>query len=186
MFRKLCGDHFIKNVVLTTTMWPKPGEADEDVNLYIDRENNLIKEFWSDMFAQGSNIFRFDATPKSAWDIINYLIVADTEKRWLQIRTKLVEEGKMLAATEEGRDVLDDLLGKLSELLKRIDGSEVGEDAIKNVSRVNEFRQLHNKALKQIRQLEADPSRLDESLLKRLIALLTRESSLTPEAEICD
>jgi GTP-binding protein EngB required for normal cell division len=55
MFKKLCGDNALKNVILGTTMWDRVSESEG-----VAREEELTStpDFWGWMVSQGSRVFR--------------------------------------------------------------------------------------------------------------------------------
>lgn len=55
MFKKLCGQKALKNVILATTMWDRISEAEGEA-----RENELTTtpDFWGWMVSQGSKVYR--------------------------------------------------------------------------------------------------------------------------------
>lgn len=59
MFKKLCGDNALKNVILGTTMWDKVSETEGTA-----RELELIStpDFWGWMVKQGSRVSRHTGT----------------------------------------------------------------------------------------------------------------------------
>ena len=66
MFKRLCGDHNMANVVLLTTMWNQL--RDEGVGLRRDQE--LREQFWSVMESKGSYIRRFDGSRAMAEAVV--------------------------------------------------------------------------------------------------------------------
>ncbi|KAG6326187.1 hypothetical protein ID866_12902, partial [Astraeus odoratus] len=88
MFRELCGKDDFQNVILVTTMWD---ELQTDIDLGIQREKELLSNFWQPMVVLGSTTRRFDGTEECAWNIINSI---PTEHQPLQIQGEIVEEGK--------------------------------------------------------------------------------------------
>ena len=98
MFRKLCGDKTMRNVILATTMWPTPEQGTDD--LLEGRAKDLEREFWSEMIDNGSKIHRFDNTKESASKIISELI--DKRPRKLNIQEELVDKHLSLEQTEAG------------------------------------------------------------------------------------
>lgn len=81
-FQRLAGKNFFEHVVLTTTMWPEPGDPNYSQELQESeaRENDLQAEHWKVMIDKGSTSQRFCRTPESAWDIINYVVHVQSEK----------------------------------------------------------------------------------------------------------
>ena len=67
MFRKLCGDDFVQNVVLVTTNWQL---VQEEVGT--DREKELCKNnvLWKALLNEGAQLTRFQNSPGSALRII--------------------------------------------------------------------------------------------------------------------
>ena len=72
MFKKLCGDDRLKNVILATTKW---SYIDETVGLR--REQQLSETYWKRMLVRGSRMARFMDTRESAWDIIDLVLDED-------------------------------------------------------------------------------------------------------------
>lgn len=103
MFRKLCGERSMRNVILATTMW-----HDEEPSVRLEeREQGLKDDFWKDMINSGSKVFRYTNTKRSAASIIPELVGNEPEK--LDIQVELVEEGKDLVDTGAGACVNADL-----------------------------------------------------------------------------
>ncbi|KAF8998830.1 P-loop containing nucleoside triphosphate hydrolase protein [Cyathus striatus] len=68
-FRRLCGDESHSSVVLGTTKWS--GTIYSEVKLLLQR---LKYHFWRDLSEDGSEVFNFDNTRESAWDIVRFLL----------------------------------------------------------------------------------------------------------------
>ena len=66
-YRQLCGDHWLRNVVLVTTMWDQVPSGDEGP----ERERELKFEHWKMMLDQGSVVTRYSGTQESAWDVVD-------------------------------------------------------------------------------------------------------------------
>ncbi|KAH7925409.1 hypothetical protein BV22DRAFT_1129071 [Leucogyrophana mollusca] len=93
MFRRLCGDDALKNVIIATTKW---SEVDEDVG--VDREKELARNFWQEVIDHGSRMAQFRDTRDSAWDIVD--LVAPVRSLPLQIQTEVVDLGKPIPETD--------------------------------------------------------------------------------------
>ena len=65
MFRELCGDSTLRNVILVTNMW---GEVVSDVGE--SRERELITSFFKPALDKGAQLVRHHNTTRSAHDII--------------------------------------------------------------------------------------------------------------------
>lgn len=94
MFRKLCGEEFLRNVVIVTNMWsavdPKVGEARENVL----RADDLL---YKQILEKGASMVRHDGTQMSAQRILQHLL--PNPPLILRIQQELVEEGKTITET---------------------------------------------------------------------------------------
>ena len=97
MFRKLCGDDNLKNVVLVTTKWGITPEEDAH-----RRERDLTSEtgFWGTMIAAGSSVRRFENSTASAKALVEDILYGG--ERFMPTIQKEVVQGKKLADTEAG------------------------------------------------------------------------------------
>ena len=98
MFRELCGDTTLKNIVLVTNMWgmvsPEVGEA---------RENELFSSSFKPALDQGARMIRYHNTTQSAHDIIRVIMVNHPVVS--QIQRGLVSEYKGIIDTTAGEAV---------------------------------------------------------------------------------
>lgn len=102
MFRQLCGDDSLKNVVLVTNMWGKVirevGEA---------REKELTTTFFKHVLEQGAQLARHHNTIESAHDIIR--LIMKNSPTPLQIQRELVDEGRDVINTSAGETINKEL-----------------------------------------------------------------------------
>jgi len=98
MFRKLCGDKTLKNVVLVTNMW---GEVPRDVGE--SREDELSSTFFKPVLDKGAQMVRHHNTAQSAQDIIR--VIMKNRPVVLQIQRELVDEHKDIVDTAAGEAV---------------------------------------------------------------------------------
>jgi hypothetical protein len=94
MFRELCGEKTLANVVIVTTNWSRVGKEEGE-----DRENELRKGFFKPLVEEGARMFRHDNSVKGALTILSSLL---HEKG---VTTKIAEElheGKELVDTSAG------------------------------------------------------------------------------------
>jgi GTP-binding protein EngB required for normal cell division len=110
MFKKLCGDKNLSNVIMATNQWERVSEADG-----IERERQLKEtpHFWGYMIDRGSQMHRHYNTRESALHLIDSLVggTASRPKIVLDIQKQMVDEGKDLADTGAGQAV-DDAISK--------------------------------------------------------------------------
>jgi hypothetical protein len=110
IFKKICGQEALENVLLVTSRWDGIDEAKG-----ADRERELKEKFWAYMVDRGSNMSRFHGDRDSAISLVSQLLVRDEVV--LQLQKELVDEGKDLNATVAGSYV-DDNLEKLKQQVK--------------------------------------------------------------------
>jgi chromosome segregation ATPase len=98
MFRELCGDTTLRNVVLVTNMW---GEVSRDVGEA--RENELSNNFFKPVLDKGAQMVRHHNTAQSAHDVIRRIM--KNRPVALQIQRELVDEHKDIIDTAAGEAV---------------------------------------------------------------------------------
>ncbi|KAL9615846.1 MAG: hypothetical protein Q9204_008653 [Flavoplaca sp. TL-2023a] len=150
MFRRLVGNHNLKNVVLATTKWSVPPHEDE-----LRREKDLTSEFWSTMMAAGSVVERFENDAASAQRLVKKILRLDKK-----IVPKIQEEvvhGKKLADTEAGA-YIEQAIARLQK--------EHEEEKQTLLEEVQRARSEHNLAMQ--KALEAERERLDKRMAERV------------------
>lgn len=85
MFRKLCGDDALKNVILATTKW-----AGVSPELGARREKQLADMYWNEMIDHGSTVVRFNDSHPSACDIIDNIVLEHEAMDFVRIQEELV------------------------------------------------------------------------------------------------
>ncbi|TFK23615.1 P-loop containing nucleoside triphosphate hydrolase protein [Coprinopsis marcescibilis] len=108
MFRQLCGDTTLKNVVIVTNMWGQVG-----LDVAEAREKELATEdiFFKPVLDKGGKMMRHDATAESARDILRDII--KNKPLVLQIQREIVDENKDILQTAAGEELNKDLLEQL-------------------------------------------------------------------------
>lgn len=157
MFRQLCGDNPLKNVVLATTGW---GTAERSGSLQKaeDNENQLETDpdFWEPLIKRGSTTARFTDTEESALEII--MSLAGRAPVTLQIQTELVIEEKKLIDTAAGNTVNEEM--KKLEAKYKAEISKIQQDMDEALSArdqemhdaLDESKQAFERRLDQVRQ----------------------------------
>lgn len=108
VFRQLCGDEPLKQVLLTTTGWgvaEKAGELGKATANETQLQNDPL--FWQPMVKRGSQVVRFKDTRESAIEIITKLI--GMQPIVLQIQQELVDQQKLLVDTKAGKTVSEEI-----------------------------------------------------------------------------
>ncbi|KAI9675987.1 MAG: hypothetical protein M1822_008373 [Bathelium mastoideum] len=146
MFRQLCGNDPLKNIVLATTFWEI---GDEQKSLDREKELSTREDFWGDMLAKGSAIKRVKDR-NSALDIVSGLL--GKSPKALKIQRELVEEEKHLVDTAAGQVVNEELV-RLEQKYK--------EDLERMQQQMDEVRE-HDNELREI--LEKEQKKLSKDL----------------------
>ena len=108
MFRELCGESSLKNVVLVTNMWGKvePGVGEA-------RERELSDIYLKPALDKNAQLARHYNTTQSAHDIIRRIMKNDPAP--LRIQEELVDEGKNIEDTAAGEAINEEI----NRLIKR-------------------------------------------------------------------
>ena len=97
MFKSLCGEEVLENVLLTTTQWSNVDPAEGQ-----DREDNLREpNLWGGLIGKGATLQRFKGTRESGLELINKL-VSKTRKP-LRIQDQIVRQQMTLYETDVGK-----------------------------------------------------------------------------------
>ncbi|KAK4183987.1 hypothetical protein QBC35DRAFT_517856 [Podospora australis] len=101
MFKQLCGDNYLKKVILVTTMWGKG-----PTRVAVDRERELVDapEFWGSMISKGSKCSRYYNNAVSGRNIIHKLTDHGSPIA-TELQKELVDESRELGQTSAGQEV---------------------------------------------------------------------------------
>ena len=98
MFRELCGEKTLKNVVLMTNMWgrvtPQQG---------MDREEQLKTDYFRAAIDKGAQLYRHTNTPKSARAILRAIL--QNQPLVLKIQRELIDERMDIGQTGAGAEL---------------------------------------------------------------------------------
>lgn len=103
LFRQLCGESPLKNVVLGTTFW---GAVNEEAGKSREKELRQRPEFWGQMVERGSRMMRV-TDRASALEIVDYLIPMIPVP--LEIQKEMVDQEKHLIDTAAGQHMNEEL-----------------------------------------------------------------------------
>ena len=158
MFRKLCGESTLKNVVLVTNMW---GVDSQDINEA--REKELSSKFLKPALDKGAKMARHHNTTESAHDIVRRILA--NRPVALQIQRELVDERKDIIDTAAGESINQELKEQIGR--HRAELKELQEEMM---------RALKDKDKVARRELEEAKRNLQEKVkgtereLKRMVA----------------
>jgi hypothetical protein len=167
MFRNLCGESALKNVVIVTNMWggvePEVGEA---------REAELMGEdiFFKSVLEKGAKMARHENTVPSAENIIR--LILNNHPLPLQIQRELFDEHKDILDTSAGEELnreLNDQIKKHQEDMRAL--TEEMEQATKDKD-----EETRNELEIETKRMEEEVERF-ENEAKRLASNYQREKS---------
>jgi hypothetical protein len=118
MFKRLCGENALRNVILVTTMWD---EVDEEMGS--QREKELIGKYWKAMIEQKSKVVRYLGTSDSAWDIIDHFLQSSNQRHAVLLQREMVDMERQLCETKAGQTLytaLEIIVNKQQQTLKKI------------------------------------------------------------------
>ena len=181
MFRELCGENALKNVVIVTNMW---GAVDPQVGA--EREVELMTKgiFFKPVLEKGGQMARHDNTLSSAQDIIRRILRNHPVP--LRIQEELVDEGVDINDTGAGKELdreLNEQIRKHKEEMRELE--EDMREAIED--RDEELRQVLEAETKRRRdeakRLEGDIGRMASDFQSQKERLEARLEELREEAK---
>lgn len=98
MFRELCGESTLRNVLIVTNMW---NEVASDLGEM--REKELENKFFKGILDKGARMLRHEDTQESTHRILRYLI--HNQPATLLIQKELVNEHKSIVQTSAGSEL---------------------------------------------------------------------------------
>jgi DNA anti-recombination protein RmuC len=102
MFRRLCGDSTLKNVILVTNMW---GKVEQGVGEA--RERELAGVYFKPALDKDAQLARHHNTTQSSHDIIRRIM--KNHPTPLRIQRELIDEGKDIKDTAAGEAINEEL-----------------------------------------------------------------------------
>lgn len=100
MFRKLCGDSTLQNVVIVTNMW---GEVDPQLGDTREAELKSEDIFFKPVLDKGARMARHENTVPSAREIIR--LILENHPLPLRIQEELIDEHKDISETGAGEEL---------------------------------------------------------------------------------
>jgi predicted RNase H-like nuclease (RuvC/YqgF family) len=181
MFRKLCGDNALKNVVIVTNRW---GEVDPQVGE--EREAELARDdaFFKPVFDRGGKMARHEDTVPSAERIIRLILKNHPLPLWIQ--DELVIQGKNITETDAGEELNRELNAQIRKHQQEMqvlmdDMQQAMEDKDEETRRELEIETQRMKS--QIERLENDSKRLKSDYEKEKERVEARMQQVESEAK---
>ena len=174
MFRQLCGDSTLKNVVLVTNMW---GKVTQEVGE--TREGELIEKFFKEALDKGAQLVRHHDSTQSSHEVIRRIMKNDPTA--LQIQQELVDEGKGINDTAAGVAVGEESYGlirrhdaEMKALREELRRAHEARDEVTRIELTKVTREIKEQIDKMRMELERMASKYDEEK-KRIEEVLKRE-----------
>jgi len=180
MFRKLCGDSTLQNVVIVTNMW---GEVDPQVGEA--REAELIREdiFFKPVLDKGAQMARHTNTVPSAEDIIR--LVLNNHPLPLRIQTELVTEHKDISETGAGEELNRELAAQIKKHQEdmRVLKEEMQQAIRDKDEETRKELEIETKRMqREIARFENDARRLESDYKREKETLESRLADMESEA----
>lgn len=160
MFRKLCGDETLNNVVIVTNMW---GEVTAERGAAREHELRTDDILFKPVLDKGALMLRHDATTGSAHAILRHLV--DNRPQVLRIQRELVDEGKDITQTAAGEELNRELAimqQKHMEQLAEIQQEMEEALAARDLESKEELEKVRKDLLRNVEKIENDRERLSK------------------------
>jgi len=158
MFRELCGERSLKNVVVVTSMWEG---IDRQVGERREEELRTKAIFFKPVLRGGGQMARHENTIASAQEVLR--LVIRNHPLPLRIQEELIDENKDITETGAGEEINRELNAKVRKYKEEIDAlREQTEQAIKDKDEGTrrELEEETKRTQDEIERLENDARRL--------------------------
>ena len=188
MFRGLCGEKMLKNVILMTNMW---GEVAPQKGA--DQEQQLRDKYFKAAIEKGAQLCRHSNTPESAQAIPRRIL--KNEPLVLKIQHELIDQGKDIRRTGAGaelnreiREVVEKYQREIRDLEERVRQAieERDEESWKELEKrgiQDEMEKLRRDSAKMESKLEKARREMEERIKARFEARMGRTQEVS-KAEI--
>ncbi|KAF7789639.1 hypothetical protein EIP86_000585 [Pleurotus ostreatoroseus] len=191
MFRKLCGDETLQNVVIVTNMW---GEVTPERGAAREQELRTDEVLFKPVIDKGAQMLRHENTLQSAHAILWHLI--NNRPQALRIQRELVDEGKDITQTAAGEELdreLAELARKHAEQLAEIQKEMEEALAAKDMETKRELEEVRKELERNMEKIESDRDRISreyqeerqkaEAKMREVEAALAEEKRLREERQ---
>ena len=183
MFRELCGEATMKNVVLMTNMWGRVTPLQGTV-----RERQLQNKHFKPAIAKGATLLRYEDTPESAQEILRTILhkesvvlkiqqeLVDEHKQWTQTGVAVALDGKLREAIEKHSKEAERLRERMLKAMNEAAGGfcvelDVGNDSAEEVEKlkrlVAEMRATDEGKEEVYTELDGEKKKLEGEVEKR-------------------
>jgi chromosome segregation ATPase len=156
MFRELCGEKTLKNVILMTNMWgrvvPQQGTA---------REQQLKDEHFRAAIEKGARMYRHNNSAESARAILREIL--KNQPVVLQIQRELIDEGKDIGETGAGAELnreLHELAEKHRREMKELEENMLKAMEEKDEESREELEEEKRRVIEKMEKLQTDSAEM--------------------------
>ena len=169
MFRRLCGDNVLKNVVIVTNMW---GAVPPDVGDKREVQLKTEDDFFKPVLDKGAHMARHENTRLSAENVVR--LILKNHPLPLRIQEELVKEHKNISDTDAAGELnqgFDAQIKKYEEGMRKL--REQMEQAMKDKDEElrRELEEEMKGLLEKIEGLQGDKERLVSDYTQRIAHL---------------
>lgn len=160
MFRKLCGDDTLKNVLIVTTMWSL---VNHDVGEAREHELKTDERFFKPVLDKGATMVRHDNTRQTAHAILRRVL--RNHPLPLDIQHEMVDQGKDISETAAAAEIdrqLTELVEKHRRELEQVKAELREAIDAKDEQAKQELLEVKEELEARLRQTEHDRQRLSE------------------------
>ncbi|KAF8170414.1 P-loop containing nucleoside triphosphate hydrolase protein [Pholiota molesta] len=150
MFRQLCGDSTLQNVVILTNMW---GEVTREIGEAREAELASQDIFFKPVLEKGALLLRHENTTQSAHAVLQHII--QNRPLPLQIQRELVDEKKDISGTAAGVELNNEMMLQIEKHRREM---EALQEATKEAIRIQEEQTKH--------AAEAEAQRIHDEMIR--------------------
>jgi predicted RNase H-like nuclease (RuvC/YqgF family) len=161
MFKKLCGNDALRNVILGTTMWDKVHEAE---GCRREEELSTTPDFWGWMLSRGSVMLRHKNNRTSALELIDKILNRDSTVV-LELQEEMVGANMPLRDTGVGRELKSEIKKERERYKKDLARvrAEIEESRKKRDNETTSYLQeVKNELTEKMQKSESELNRLQE------------------------
>jgi hypothetical protein len=159
LFRQLCGDDALGNVILATSFWD---QITKSVGAKREHELKNSEDFWANMVAKGSEVVRIKPDRSICLKVLER--IAAKNKVDLLVQTEMVVEKKRLKDTTVGKDTRSSEIRKFEETLEK----EKKAEKKRLQGKLEEGQKAHKKDMEQLRTQQKKAQREEQQRQRRV------------------
>ncbi|KAI6030599.1 P-loop containing nucleoside triphosphate hydrolase protein [Pisolithus orientalis] len=179
IFRELCGESTLRNVLIVTTMW---SEVSPELGEERERELASNGKFFKPVLDKGARMLRHNNTRESAHAILRHLVNAQAHT--LQIQHELVNEQRDLAHTSAGVELgrlLKDQADRHEAQLKEVRREMEEAMRVKDEQSRKELQQVVDEKLSEIERIRRNAEQMAADFVAEKARLEARIADMEKE-----